>query len=45
LRPYHLGENQREDLMRAYLEWEFQLLEQLERDGDLTFGSPPLAMD
>jgi rhodanese-related sulfurtransferase len=45
LRPYHLGENQRQDLMRAYLEWEFQLLEQLERDGDLTFASPPRAMD
>jgi len=45
LRPYHLGENQRQDLMRAYLEWEFQLLEQLERDGDLTFASPPRATD
>ncbi len=45
LRPYHLGENQREDSMRAYLEWEFQLLEQLERDGDLKFAPPPRAAD
>ena len=38
LRPYHLGENQQEEKMRAYLEWEFGLLAQLARDGDLRFA-------
>lgn len=38
LRPYHLGENQQEENMRAYLEWEFGLLAQLARDGDLHFA-------
>ena len=40
LRPYHLGENQQEEKMRAYLEWEFGLLAQLARDGDLRFTPP-----
>ncbi|HLQ26971.1 MAG TPA: rhodanese-like domain-containing protein [Acidiferrobacterales bacterium] len=40
LRPYHLGENQQEEKMRAYLAWEFGLLAQLARDGDLRFAPP-----